>query len=125
MRRGSRGCLFSIAATCVYRRRTPSPLSNLVTVSLQRAAVERVPGDAGEAGDDFRRGAAAGAGGDELGDSSCRRGRVGRSLLARGEHDRDLALRRLAEASGDLTRRPPDHLLEVLRELAADGSAPL
>ena len=45
--------------------------------------------------------------------------------LARPEHERDLALRRLGKPRRDLARRPPNDLLEALRQLAADRNRPL
>src|SRR5579871_1382989 len=94
-------------------------------IRLQRAAVERVPRDAGEAGDELGRPAAREACRDELGHRGERLALVGGSCLPRAEDERDLALRRLGEALGDLRGRPADDLLEALRQLAADGDRAL
>jgi hypothetical protein len=65
---GRDGCCSQSRQHGVQRRWTPMPLSNLVTVLSQSAPVERVSRDSGEAGNDLRRGAAAGPGRDELRD---------------------------------------------------------
>ena len=95
-----------------------------VRVLLQRSPVELVPPRAGQPGDEIGRLPARDSRVDELGDGG--RGRaVVHHHRRRPEDECDLALRRLREPVGDLRGRPADDLLELLRQLPADGDRPL
>src|ERR1700751_1959758 len=93
-------------------------------ICLQRAPVQPVTRDPGETGDQLRRLPTRHTYLHELGDRRQCSPLVrfpGVARLCGPEDERDLALRGLTEPLRELDGRPAHHLLEPLRELAADG----
>src|SRR5205807_1556675 len=92
---------------------------------LQGTAVQHVARSARQSRDDIGRSSTRNAGGNELRDGRNCRVHVGAGVVPCSQNNRDLALRRLVEPSGNICRSSTHDLLEPLRELATYGNEPV